>query len=59
MRRITIHVDKEAEEGKGQATTTGDEGGDKYGTQQSASEADEDWRPKRCKFDGPDCSDTD
>ena len=59
VRWITIHVDKEAEEGTGQATTTGDEGGDKYGTQQLSSEADEDWRPKRRKSDGPDGSDTD
>ena len=59
VRRITIHVDKEAEEGTGQATTTGDEGEDKYGTQRPSSEADEDWRPKRRKFDGSDGSDTD
>ena len=58
MRRITIHVDKEVEEGTGQAKTTGDEGGDKYGTQQPSSEADEDWRPKRRKSDGSDGSDT-
>ena len=37
VRRITIHVDKEAEEGTGQATTTGDDRGDKYGTQRPAS----------------------
>ena len=29
VRHITIHVDKEAEEGMGQATPMGDEGGDK------------------------------
>ena len=59
VRHITIHVDKEAEEGKGQATTTGDEGGDKYGTQQPSSEADEDWCPKRRKSDGSHGSDMD
>ena len=31
VRQITIHVDKEVEEGTGQATTTGDDGGDKGG----------------------------
>ena len=56
VRRITNHVDKEAEEGMGQATTTGDEGGDKYGTQRPTSEADEDWRPE-CR--ASDRSDTD
>ena len=59
LRRITIHVDKEAEEGTGQATTTGDGGGDKYGTQQPASEADENWRPERRTSDESDRSDTD
>ena len=59
MRRITIHMDKEAEEGTGQATTTGDEGGDKYGTQRPASKADEDWCPERRASDESDISDTD
>ena len=59
VRRITIHVDKEAEGGMGQATTTGDEGGDKYGTQRPTSEADEDWRPERRASDDSDRSDTD
>ena len=59
VRRIKIHVDKEAEKGTGQATTRGDEGGDNYGTQQPSSEAEEDWRPKRCKSDGSDGSDMD
>ena len=59
VRRITIHMDKEAEEGMGQATTTGDEGGDKYGTQRPTSEADEDWRPERRASDESDGSDTD
>ena len=59
MRRITIHVDKEAEEGTGQAATPGDEGGDKYGTQRPASEADEDWCPEHRKSDESDGSDTD
>ena len=59
MRQITIHVDKEAEEGTGQATTTGDEGGGKYGTQRPASELNEDWRPKRRKSDESDGSNTD
>ena len=39
VRRITIHVDKEAEEGTGQGTTTGDEGVDNCGTQRRAIEA--------------------
>ena len=59
MRWITIHVDKQAEEGMGQATTTCDEGGDKYGTQRPTSEADEDWRPERGASDESDRSDTD
>ena len=59
VQRITIHVDKEAEEGTGQATITGDEGGDEYGTQRCASEADEDWRPERRKSNESDGSDTD
>ena len=59
VRRITIHVDKEAREGMGQATTTGDEGGDKYGTQRPSSEADEDWCPERRASDESDGSDTD
>ena len=59
VRRITIHVDKEAREGMGQATTTGDEGGDKYGTQRPTSEADEDWCPKRRASDESDGSNTD
>ena len=59
VRLITIHVGKEAEEGMGQATTTGDEGGDKYGTQRRTSEADEDWRPERRASDESDRSDTD
>ena len=59
MRRITIHVDKEVEEGMARATTTGDEGGDKYGTQRPASEADEDWCPERRTSDELDKSDTD
>ena len=50
VRRITIQVDKEAEEGMGRATTTGDEGGDKYATQRATSEADEDWCPDRRAF---------
>ena len=57
--RSTIHVDKEAREGMGQATTTGDEGGDKYGTQRASSEADEDWRPEPRASDESDGSDTD
>ena len=57
--RITIHVDKEAEEGTGQATTTGDEGGDKYGTQRPAREADEDWCPERRTFNESHGSNTD
>ena len=52
-------MDKEAREGMGQATTTGDEGGDKYGTQRPTSEADEDWRPERRPSDESDGSDTD
>ena len=59
VRRITIHVDKEAKEGMGQATTTGDEGGDKYGTQRPTSEVDEDWCPERRASDESDGSDTD
>ena len=57
--RITVHVDKEAQEGTAQATTTGDEGGDKYGTPRPASEADEDWRLERRKSNESDKSDTD
>ena len=56
MRWITIRVDKEVEKGMGQAATTGDEGGDKYGTQRPASEADEDRRPERCASDESDGS---
>ena len=58
VRRITIHVDKEAKEGTGQPTTTGDEGGDKYGTQRPASHADEDRRLECRKSDESDGSDT-
>ena len=43
----------------GQATTTGDEGGDKYGTQRPTSEADEDWRLERRASDESDGSNTD
>ena len=43
----------------GQATTTGDEGGDKYGTQRPTSEADEDWRPEHRASDESHGSDTD
>ena len=52
VQRITIHVEKQVEEGTGNATTTGDEGGDKYGAQRrSASEADEEWCPEPRKSD--------
>ena len=60
VQRIIIHVDKQAEEGRGHATTTGDEGGDKYCTQQCPTcEADEDWRPECRKSDELDASDMD
>ena len=59
VRRITIHAKKKAEEGMGQATTTGDEGGDKYSTQRCTSEADEDGRPERRASDESVGSDTD
>ena len=59
MRRITIHVDKEAEGDTGQATSTGDEGGDMSDTQRPASEADEDGRSERRTSNESDRSDMD
>ena len=59
VRRITIHVDKEAQEGMGQATTMADEAGDKYGTQRRTSEADEESRIERRVSDESDRSHTD